>query len=170
MINFLNHQTKEELPALQFMNRTEVIPIAKKMLTLRGFVKTLEARCREMQRDVDNFEIKLAALQTKGLPSLLTSAGRLLTCEQYATRLNNYVTNQLTASSSSPVQARPPSGQTLYDKLESLFYMEHEVNHLFEMPPNYYKYTKADETLVKIQRHQLPPEDWWQAMLAILPR
>jgi len=55
-----------------------------------------------MQKDVDNFEIKLVALQSKGLPSLLTSAGRLLTREQYATRLNNYVRNQLTASSSSP--------------------------------------------------------------------
>lgn len=85
------------------MNRTEAILTAKKVLALRGFVHTLEARCREMQKDVDNFEIKLAALQTKGLPSLLTSAGRLLTHEQYETRLNNYVTNQLTASSSSPV-------------------------------------------------------------------
>jgi len=93
---------------------------------------------------VDNFEIKLTALQTRGLPSLLTSAGKLLTCDQYATRLNNYVTNQLTVASSSTAKAGPPSGQTLYDRLESLFYIEHEINHLFEMPPHYYKYTEAD--------------------------
>ena len=79
MINFLNHQTKEELAALQIMNRTDAILTAKKVLTLRGFVQTLEARCQEMQKDVDNFEIKLATLQTKGLPSLLTNIGRLLT-------------------------------------------------------------------------------------------
>jgi len=79
--------------------------------------------------------------------------------KKYVTRVNNYVKNQLTTSSSSPAEARPPSGQTLYDKLENLFYIEHEVNHLFEMPPNYYKYTEADEMLIKIQRHQLPPED-----------
>jgi len=109
-------------------------------------------------------------LQTKGLPSLLTSAGKLLTRDQYATRVNNFVTNQLTAASSSTSEAEPPSGQSLYDKLENLFYMEHEINHLFEMPPNYYKYTEADETLIKIQQHQLPPQDWWQAMLAVLPR
>ena len=87
---------------MQIMNRIDAILTAKKVLTLRGFVQTLEARCREMQKDIDNFEVKLAALQYKGLPSLLTSAGRLLTRQQYATRLNNYVTNQLTASSSSP--------------------------------------------------------------------
>jgi len=74
MINFLNHQTKEELATLQIMNITEAILTAKKVLTLRVFVKTLEARCREMQRDVYNFEIKLTKLQNKGLPSLLTSA------------------------------------------------------------------------------------------------
>ena len=38
MINFLNHQTKEELAAMQIMNRTDAILTAKKVLTLRGFV------------------------------------------------------------------------------------------------------------------------------------
>jgi len=102
MINFLNHQTKEELEALHIMNRTDAILTTKGVLALNGFVQTLEARCREIQRDVDNFEIKLAALQTKGLPSLLTGARRLLTRDQYATRLHNSVRNQLTASSGSP--------------------------------------------------------------------
>jgi len=31
-------------------------------------------------------------------------------------------------------------------------------------------FLEADETLIKIQRHQLPIEDWWQSMLEILPR
>lgn len=126
---------------------------------MRTLVQTLEAKCWEIQRDVDNFDTKLAALQTKGLPTLLTGAGRLLMCDQYATRLNNYVTNQLTTASISQAQVGPPLGQTLYERLENLFYMEHEINHLFEMLPNYYKYTEADETLVRIQKHQLPPED-----------
>lgn len=170
MINFLNHQTKEELAALHIMNRTEAILTVKRVPKFRSFVQTLEARYREIQRDVDNFDTKLAALQTRGFPSLLTSVGKFLTRDQYATRINNYATNQFTTASSSTTEARPPSGQTLYDRLESLFYMEHEVNHLFEMLPNYYKYTEADDTLVKIQQHQLPPEDWWQAMMAVLPR
>ena len=46
--------------------------------------------------------------------------------------------------------------------------MEHEIRHLFEVPPNYYKYTEADETLVKIQRHQLPTEEWWMGMIHTL--
>ena len=86
------------------------------------------------------------------------------------TRINNYVENQITASSSSTEEAGPPSGQSLYDKLENLFFIEHEINHLFEVPPNLYRHTEVDETLVKMRRHQLPPADWWQAMMEILPR
>lgn len=137
MINFLNHQTREELVALNIMNRTDAILTSKSVLTLRSFVQTLEARCRDIQCDVDSFDVRLVALQARGLPSLLISAGKLLTYDQYSTRLNNFVTNQLTAASSFATETWPPTGQTLYDKLESLFYLEHEVNHLFEMPPSY---------------------------------
>ena len=45
--------------------------------------------------------------------------------------------------------------------------MEHEIKHLFEVPPNYYKYTEADETLIKMQRHQMPTEEWSSSMIGM---
>ena len=45
MINFVDHQTREELAALQNMNRTNAILTAKEVLTLRSLIQTLEARC-----------------------------------------------------------------------------------------------------------------------------
>ena len=119
---------------------------------------------------MNEFRIKFAALQSNGLPSLVTSAGGLLSHEHYANRVNNYASNQITASSSTSEETRPPSGQSVYDKLENLFYIEHEINHLFEVQPNFYRYTKADETLIKIQRHRLPTEDWWKGMIETLLR
>jgi len=104
MINFLNNHTKEELATMQIMSRIDTILTTKKVLTLRGFVQTLERKCQEMQKDIDNFRLKIAALQSRVLPSLLTSVGRLLTRDQYATRVNNYVTNKITASSISPAE------------------------------------------------------------------
>ena len=123
-----------------------------------------------MQAEVDEYKLKMGALQEKGLPSLLTSTGRLLPREQYATRMTNFIENQITASSSTSEETVPPTGQSLYTQLEGSFFIENEVNHLFETPPNFYRYTEADETLIKIRRHQMPKEDWWQAMLQILPR
>ena len=170
MIHFLNNHTREELDALQIASRTDTILTAKKVLTLRNFTQTLERKCQGMKVEINEFRAKMAILQDKGLPSLVTGTGQLLLYNQYMKRINNYVENQITASSSSTEEAGPPSGKTLYEKLENLFFIEHEINHLFEVPPNFYRHTEADETVVKMRRHQLPPADWWQAMLENFPR
>ena len=109
MIQFLNTHTKEQLAALDIRNRIGTILIMKKVMTLRNFVQTIERKCQEMQAEIDDFKLKLVALQSRGLPSLLTSAGRLLT-EQYTTRMNNYVSNQITTSSITSEETGPPSG------------------------------------------------------------
>ena len=106
-------------------------------------------------------------MQTKGLPNPVTSVGRILKQEHYENRLSAFIQNQITASSNNIEEAVPPTGQSLYDKLENLFYIEHEVAHLFPVWPNYYTYTEVDETLYKLRKHQLPTEGWWQSLLHI---
>ena len=160
MIQVLNHRTGTHLAEMGIRNRTDTILPINRVLTLRNYVQALDRKCQEMQTEVNEFITKIAALHSRGLPSLVTSAGKLLSHEHYAKRANNYATNQITTSSSTSEEIGPPSRQSLYDKLENLFYIEHEIRHLFELPPNYYKYTEADETLVKIQRHQLPTKEW----------
>ncbi len=115
MIHFLNNRTREELAALEINSRTETILIAKKVLTLRNFTQTLERKCQEMKAKIDEFRAKMTVLQDKGLPSLVTGTGQLLSYNQYMTRIKNYVENQITASSSSTEEAGPPSGQSMYD-------------------------------------------------------
>lgn len=123
---------------------------------MRNFIQNMERKCQEMQIEINAFIEKFTVLHQKGLPNLLTINQRLLTHEQYAHKVNTYVTNQITASSSTLEDTVPPSRQSLYDKLENLFYIEHEITHLFEVQPNYYMYTEVDETLIILQRHQLP--------------
>ncbi len=122
MIHFLNTHTKEELATLEINNRTDTILTAKKVLTLRNFTQTLERKCQDMKAEIDEFREKMTVLQDKGLPSLVTGTGQLLSYDHYITRINNYVENQITASSSSTEEAGPPSAQSLYDKLEKLFF------------------------------------------------
>jgi len=170
LIDFLNRQTQEELAAMNIVNRTEAVLTVKKVLTLRSYVQTLERKCHEIQAEVDEYKVKMGALQARGLPSLLNSTGKLLPLDQYKNRMSTFVENQITASSSTSEEAGPPTGQMLLQKLENIFFIGNEIHHLFEVPPNFYRHTEADETLVKIRRHQMPKEDWWQAMLQILPR
>jgi len=121
-----------------------------------------------MQTEVNKFTEKFTALRNRGLPSLLNSAERLLSHENYAKRVNTFATNHITAGSSTPEETGPASGQSLYDIIENLFFIMNEIRHLFEVPPNYYKYTEADETLGTILRHQLPTQEWWTSMIQTL--
>jgi len=86
----------------------------------------------------------------------------------YIHKLNTYAIDQVYSSTSASGVKVLPTGQNLYDKLENLFYIEHEVKHLFQLQPNFLRYIEADETLRKLQRHKFPDQQWWEYMLGIL--
>jgi len=110
MIQILNTRTSAQLAVIGIRSRADTILLIKRVLTLRNFVQTFERKCQEMQAEVNEFVTKITTLQSRGLPSLVTSAGRLLSHEHYAKRVNNYASNQITASSSTSEEIRPPSG------------------------------------------------------------
>jgi len=139
MINVLNNRTGLQLATMGIRDRIDTIMLIKRVLTLRNYVQTLERKCQDIQVGVNAFATKITALYGRGLPSLVNTVGRLLPHEKYAKKVKNYITQQLTALTSTPEGVGPPTGQEIYDKLQNLFYIEHEINHLFEVPPNYYK-------------------------------
>lgn len=94
------------------INKTDTILLIKRVLTLRNHVHTLDRKCQEMQTEVNEFIAKITALHNRGLPSLVTSAGILLSHE-------NYATNQITTSVSTSEETGPPFEQSLYEKLEN---------------------------------------------------
>ena len=114
-----------------------------------------------MQTEVNRFMDKFQVLQNRGLPSLLNDAGRLFTHEQYAKRVNAFATSQINEKPNISEETGPATGQTLYNRVESLFFIMNEIKHMFEVPPNFYKYTEAEETMDAILRHQLPTLEWW---------
>ena len=118
-----------------------------------------------MQTEVNRFMDKFVVLQNRGLLGLLNSAGRLLTHEQYAKRVNTFATSQITEMPSTSEETGPATGKGLYNRVENLFFIMNEIKHLFEVPPNFYKYTEEDETLDAILRHQLPTQEWWTSMI-----
>ena len=96
MINVLNNRTGPQLAAMGIPSRTETILLIKRVLTLGSLIQTLERRIQDMQTEVNRFMDKFSALQSKGLPGLLNSAGRLLSHENYAKKVNTFATNQIT--------------------------------------------------------------------------
>ena len=96
MINVLNNRTSAQLATMGIANRTKIILIINKVLTLRSLIQTLDRRTQDMQTEVNKFMDKFLVLHNKGLPGLLNSAGRLLSHENYAKRVSTFATNQIT--------------------------------------------------------------------------
>jgi len=114
-----------------------------------------------MQVEINSFTEKFTILHQKGFPSPLESNDRLMKHKDYVHKLNTYAIDQVNASSSTSGEKALPSSQALYDSLENLLYIEHEVKHLFTIPPNFFRYTEADENLRKLQIHKLRGPEWW---------
>ncbi len=164
LIHFLNTHNAKQLEQLGIPDKTDTILEIKRVLTKRTLMQNLERRCQDMQVEVNAFMEKFTVLLSKGLPSPLVIKEKLMKHIDYVDKLNKYVGNQASASG---VKALP-SGRVFYDNLENLFYIEHNVKHLFIIQPNFFRYTEIDETLRKLQRHKLPEQKWWEDMLEIL--
>ena len=168
LIHFLNTKTNEELEALDIKDRIGTILDIKRVLTMRTLMQNLDRRCQDMQIEINYFTENFTILHEKGLPSPLGSNDCLMRHKDYVLKLITYAVNQVNTSSSTSGEKALPSVQSLYDNLENLFYTEHEVNHLFTIPPNFFRYIETNKTLRKLQRHKLLGPEWWKSMLEIL--
>ena len=168
MINILNYKTSSQLAVMGITNRTETIAIAKRVVTLRNLVGTLERRTQDMQTKINRFLEKFVTLQNRGLPSILSSVGRLLTLENYNKRIDAHAVAQIAKQPSTSTDTGPASGQNLYDRVDNLFFIMNEIDHLFDTPPNFFKYTEADETMGAIINHQLPTQEVWRNLTQII--
>ena len=167
LIHFLNIHNKHQLEELGIQDRTRTILEIKRVFTKRTLMQNLERRCSDMQEEITAFLKRCDILLNKGLPSPLVSEDKLMDLEIYVEKLDKYANNQASASTSSSIAALP-TGKSFHDRLENLFYLEHEVKNLFPIQPTFFRYTETDETLRKLQRTRIPEDKWWEDMLEIL--
>ena len=124
----------------------------------------LEENCHNMQVAIDRFMAKFQILRDKGLPSPMVINDKLMTQLDYSDRLMRLAKEQ---DSSLGIKALP-TGKVLYDTLENLFFLEHEVKHLFVTKPNFTKYIEADEIYKIIFKVKLLEDEWWEKMTDLL--
>ena len=164
MIKFLNSRNRYQVDELEIEDRTGTIIEIKKVLTKRNLMLNLEKRCQSIQANIDIFMTKFGILREKGVPSPMVIHEKMMTQDDYVERLNKWATNQ---ASTSGVKALP-TGKVLYDSLENLFFIEHEVKHLFVNRPNCAKYTEVDEIYRKMIRMKLHDSEWWMKLTNLL--
>ena len=121
-----------------------------------------------MQEDINDFMEKFGILQSKGLPSPLVINDKLMRHEDYVDKLSQYANNQASSSTSASTLKALSTLRVLYDILENLFYVEHEIKHFLPIQLNFVKYIEVDEIFRKLQRTRIPKENLWTNMTDIL--
>lgn len=140
-IYFLNSKNKYELQELEIPDRTCTILEFKKVLTNMNLMLNLEEKCQNMQLAIDRFTVKFKLLKEKGLPNPLVINDKLMTHEDYNKKIKEVAKEQVITSSMKGL----PTGKVLYQAFENLFYLQHEVKHMFINKPTFCKSIEADE-------------------------
>ncbi len=110
------------------------------------FNVNLEDKCQTMQLAVDRFMTKFEILRENGLPSPLVINDKLMTQEDYNKKIREVAEEQTNNSSMSGI----PTGRVLYQTFENLFYLQHEMKHLFINKSTFSKYIESDDIYRKM--------------------
>ena len=98
------------------------------------------------------------------MPSPLVINDRLMKYEYYDKKIREVTKEQSNNSSMKGI----PTGKVLYQSFENLFYLQHEVNHLFIKKHTFSKYTEADEIYRRMEKIKLPDEEAWEKLYDLL--
>ena len=141
--------------------RIELKPSQK---SKRNLVVNLEEKCHNMQVGIHRFMAKFQILRDKGLPSPMVIHDKLVTQLDYTDILRKLEKDQ---ASTSGIKALP-TGKVLYDTLQDLFFLEHEVKHLYINKPVFAKNIVVDEIYMKMINIQLLDEETWKKLNDLL--
>ena len=154
IIKFLISKNKQELEEIGISDKTEIILEVKKVISKRNLMVQLEDKRQNMEPTITKFMVKLNVLRHKGLTNPLVINDRLMKHEDYDKKIREMAKEQSNNSSMNGI----PTGKVFYQTFENIFYLQHEVNHLFVNKPTFSKCTKADEIYRRMVKIKLPDE------------
>lgn len=111
-----------------------------------------------MQLAINRIMVKFEVLRQKGLPNPLVINDKLMPREDYNRRIREVARDQVNTSSMKGM----PISKVLYQTFENLFYLQHEVKHLFVNKHTFSKYTEVGEIYRKMINIQLIDAETWE--------
>ena len=136
-------------------DRTETILEVKKILTKKNLIVRLEEKCHSLDITVNRFFSRIEPLTQKGLSSLFVINDKLITRQDYVKKLSKIARDTAKFSNIKGTM----TGKAFLEALSNDLFIQHEVNHIFVVKPNFSKYTKVDEIYRKVSNLTVPDED-----------
>ena len=146
------------------MDRTETILQIKKLVTKKTLMNYLEEKCESMNIAITKFMVKYTNLRQKGLPDIHVFNEKLMPQKNYDKKIKEFAKEQV----SKPLPQGTPTGKVLFQHFEDLFFLQHEIKHLFVFKPNFAKYTEENENFRKLKNVKIPSEEKWQEFIDLM--
>ena len=127
-------------------------------------MKQLEEKFHNMDLAITRFMVKFEILRQKGLPNILVINDKLMKQEDYNKKIRDFSKEQVNKADWQGV----PTGKVLHKRIEDLFYLQHEIKHLFVVKPTFVRYTEVDQNYRKLTKIKLPDEEIWQKLTDLL--
>jgi hypothetical protein len=152
IIKFLNSKTIEEMEELKVEDRKETILKVKIVLTTRGLMLQLEEKAQNMDIRVQIFFSKIEALQKKVLLDLRVLNDKLMTLSDYKQRIATVAKD---SSKFLGIQGNI-TRKSFLDTLQHDLNIQHKINYVFIIKPNFARYTKMDEVYRQLLKITIP--------------
>lgn len=117
----------------------------------------IENKCQNLEVHIKRFHKKFYIIHKKGLPSLRNSRGQLIQQEGYQNKLHDITINN---SQFSKLKGNI-GGRSFLQGFENGLFISYEIHHLFVTKSIFEKYTKVDETYMKLINFSYPYDDKW---------
>ena len=127
-------------------------------------MRQLEEECESMDTTITTFMVKFTNLRQKGLPDIMFINDKLMPQNDYDKKIREFAKEQV----NKPTRQCIPTRKVLLKSFEELFYLQHEIKHLFIIKPTFARYTKADENFRKLKKIQIPKDEDWQTLIDLL--
>ena len=127
-------------------------------------MNNLEERCDTMNLSISKFKTKYDLLLGAGLPNIHGFNENLMTQKDYDNKIRAHAKEQ----AKKPLPQGSPSGKVLLGHFENLFFLQHEIKHMFMVKPNFSKYTEVDESCRKLRSMNIPTPEKWQEFTDLL--
>ena len=127
-------------------------------------MKQLEEKCENMNIAITKFMVKFENLRQRGLPNILVINDKLMPQEDYNKKIREHAKEQVDKIDGQGI----PTRKVLLRSFEELFYLQHEIRHLFFIKPTFDRYTEADENFRKLKKIKIPDQEAWESLTKLL--
>ena len=117
-----------------------------------------------MNFSITKFLEKYTMLRRAGILDIHVFNDKLMNQKESDKKIRDHSKEQV----NKPLPQGSPTAKVVLQYIEDLFFLQHEIKHLFVIKPNFSKYIDANENFRKLKSVKIPNAEQWQNFTDLL--